>query len=251
MEENLYQQPMLIEIFIGQYGRGNPAYYIESQALSIEKMQCVSKQHMGVMCVFLLNKTLSFYMNGIETYFCVHGSMAAMVAQHIKHGVRAVNLKTQQGRLVRLSLCDDQVTLITKRYIVVPLGELAVPDFLRHPEVLAYYQGNGTTFIKLNTAEAVATYCPPLQQMIDKRLCVCVTAPHPNYDFCSRYFAPSYGQAEDMATGSAHVGLAQIWEEKIDLRQASAVQLSPIQAVLKTALRYDTVEVSGVYRLNQ
>lgn len=55
---------------------------------------------------------------------------------------------------------------------------------------------------------------------------VCVTAPGTQSDFVSRYFAPSYGVAEDPATGSSHCSLLPYWAERLKKDRLHALQLS-------------------------
>lgn len=44
---------------------------------------------------------------------------------------------------------------------------------------------------------------------------VAITAPGADCDFVSRYFAPSYGIAEDPVTGSTHCSLAPYWGKRL------------------------------------
>ncbi|HET6175424.1 MAG TPA: PhzF family phenazine biosynthesis protein [Candidatus Sulfotelmatobacter sp.] len=55
---------------------------------------------------------------------------------------------------------------------------------------------------------------------------VAVTAPGEHADFVSRYFAPSYGVAEDPATGSLLCSLTPYWTERLGKTNLHARQLS-------------------------
>ncbi|HST10803.1 MAG TPA: PhzF family phenazine biosynthesis protein [Terriglobales bacterium] len=55
---------------------------------------------------------------------------------------------------------------------------------------------------------------------------VCITAPGRDFDFVSRYFAPSYGIPEDPVTGSTHCTLAPYWAERLGKSVLHARQVS-------------------------
>jgi len=55
---------------------------------------------------------------------------------------------------------------------------------------------------------------------------VAITAPGDTSDFVSRYFAPSYGIAEDPVTGSTHCSLAPYWARRLGKTSLYARQVS-------------------------
>ncbi|MCL4151078.1 UNVERIFIED_CONTAM: hypothetical protein GTU68_006200 [Idotea baltica] len=55
---------------------------------------------------------------------------------------------------------------------------------------------------------------------------IIITAPGENYDFVSRFFAPSVGVLEDPVTGSAHCNLIPYWSEILKKEVLTAAQLS-------------------------
>lgn len=55
---------------------------------------------------------------------------------------------------------------------------------------------------------------------------VAITAHGDNCDFVSRYFAPSYGVAEDPVTGSTHCSLAPYWAQRLGKTRLHARQVS-------------------------
>jgi PhzF family phenazine biosynthesis protein len=55
---------------------------------------------------------------------------------------------------------------------------------------------------------------------------VAITAPGEHADFVSRYFAPSYGIAEDPVTGSTHCSLAPYWVQRLGKTKVHALQVS-------------------------
>lgn len=65
------------------------------------------------------------------------------------------------------------------------------------------------------------------------------------YDFASRFFAPSSGIKEDPVTGSAHCFLAPYWANKLGKKTFHAYQASKGRGVLDVELVGDRVLISG------
>lgn len=67
----------------------------------------------------------------------------------------------------------------------------------------------------------------------------------PQFDFISRFFAPSWGINEDPVTGSAHCCLGPYWMRKTGKRSFNAFQASERGGVLKVRVEDDRVFISG------
>ena len=67
----------------------------------------------------------------------------------------------------------------------------------------------------------------------------------PEYDFVSRYFAPSVGVNEDPVTGSAHCALAPFWSARLGKQEMRAYQASARGGELIVRLADDRVILCG------
>ncbi|HUH79581.1 MAG TPA: PhzF family phenazine biosynthesis protein [Methanoregula sp.] len=67
----------------------------------------------------------------------------------------------------------------------------------------------------------------------------------PNFDFVSRFFAPSVGVPEDPVTGSAHCCLGPYWGEKLDKTILSGFQCSARGGTVRVTLGGDRVILGG------
>lgn len=76
---------------------------------------------------------------------------------------------------------------------------------------------------------------------------IIVTAPSdlPQYDFVSRFFAPSVGVAEDPVTGSAHCCLGPYWGEKQKKTDLTGFQCSARGGLVHVTLKGDRVILGG------
>ena len=67
----------------------------------------------------------------------------------------------------------------------------------------------------------------------------------PEYDFVSRYFAPSYGVDEDPVTGSAHCVLAPFWAHRLKRAALTGYQASRRGGVVLARLDGERVRLGG------
>lgn len=76
---------------------------------------------------------------------------------------------------------------------------------------------------------------------------VCVTAPSSiaEFDFVSRFFAPSVGINEDPCTGSAHSYLANYWSKKLGKKELTAYQASRRGGAVKVRVENEHVVIAG------
>lgn len=72
-----------------------------------------------------------------------------------------------------------------------------------------------------------------------------ITARSKDFDFVSRFFAPSAGILEDPVTGSAHCCLAPFWSKKLKKSEFKAFQASKRGGELLLRLDGDRVFISG------
>ena len=74
---------------------------------------------------------------------------------------------------------------------------------------------------------------------------VAITAPGREFDFVSRYFAPSYGIPEDPVTGSTHCSLAPYWAKRLGKTSLHAHQASERGGELWCETKEDRVILKG------
>jgi predicted PhzF superfamily epimerase YddE/YHI9 len=67
----------------------------------------------------------------------------------------------------------------------------------------------------------------------------------PQFDFLSRFFAPSVGVDEDPVTGSAHCCLAPYWAAKLGKSELLARQISLRGGIIRTRLAPGRVILAG------
>ena len=102
--------------------------------------------------------------------------------------------------------------------------------------------------VEVDTEVTVRALQPDLSALrsIDARgVIVTAQATAGNYDFVSRFFAPSTGIDEDPATGSAHCCLGPFWSARLGKAELVAYQASPRGGVLRVRVGRSGVTLSG------
>ena len=84
-----------------------------------------------------------------------------------------------------------------------------------------------------------------LRQVEGRGVIVTTRSASPEYDFVSRYFAPSFGIDEDPVTGSAHCVLAPFWARKLGRQEMTGYQASSRGGVVRVRLEGDRVRLGG------
>jgi len=67
----------------------------------------------------------------------------------------------------------------------------------------------------------------------------------PDYDFVSRFFAPSVGVDEDPVTGSAHCCLGPHWGERLGKTELTGFQASRRGGVVRVVLNGERILLGG------
>ncbi|MDB4973277.1 MAG: phenazine biosynthesis protein PhzF, partial [Myxococcaceae bacterium] len=84
-----------------------------------------------------------------------------------------------------------------------------------------------------------------LAQVKARGIMVTARSKNPEFDFVSRFFAPSVGINEDPVTGSAHCALTPFWADKLGKKTMRARQLSKRGGVLELELKQERVRMGG------
>jgi predicted PhzF superfamily epimerase YddE/YHI9 len=71
------------------------------------------------------------------------------------------------------------------------------------------------------------------------------TSDKAEFDFVSRFFAPSAGIDEDPVTGSAHCCLAPYWQKRLGKDEFRAFQASARGGILRVRVDGDRVLIAG------
>lgn len=105
----------------------------------------------------------------------------------------------------------------------------------------------GPELLAVVADEATVRSCQPDLAEVAKLpgMGVIITAPGQQYDFVSRYFAPSIGIAEDPVTGAIHCSLIPYWSQRLAKLEMRAYQASARGGELHCRLAGERVKIAG------
>jgi PhzF family phenazine biosynthesis protein len=188
-----------------------------------------------------------------EVAMCGHATLATAHALHVdRGGPGTVTFSSLSGILTVESFADGSITM---DFPMSPAIESPAPDGLAAaigaPVVAAYQTGAlGDLLVEVADEQTVRGLVPDLGAVavIEREHGIrglIVTAPAAEYDFVSRFFAPTDGIPEDPVTGSAHTALAPFWGARLGKTSLVGFQASVRTGVVRTEVRGDRVLLTG------
>lgn len=195
-----------------------------------------------------------FFTPEAEIELCGHATLSA---SHIMYETgflphtREINLISKAGELI----IRKQGDWITMNFPTYELYEIPVQNVFEEMTgvrpVQLYRAGYGWTLALLEKEEQVRNMLPDFISLKNSEYGnLIVTAPssESGFEFCLRCFVPALGINEDPVTGSAHCALVPFWSEKTGKKDFVSHQVSKRSGILKTYLKGNRVEISGMAR---
>lgn len=103
--------------------------------------------------------------------------------------------------------------------------------------------------LELESQKRVAQLCPNFKAMLKQRAPALIITARVETgfkeDYVMRYFAPCYGNNEDMATGSANMYLMKYWQLKLNKKRLKGRQLSKGGGLFSGEIKGKQVILSG------
>tara|TARA_Y100000814_G_scaffold226060_1_gene169999 strand:+ start:434 stop:1228 length:795 start_codon:yes stop_codon:yes gene_type:complete len=84
-----------------------------------------------------------------------------------------------------------------------------------------------------------------LQELECRGLIVTASSGDNDFDFLSRFFAPSIGIDEDPVTGSSHCSLGTFWSDKLSKKILIGKQISEREGIIKVCIEQNNIILSG------
>lgn len=243
------------DAFTHKVFRGNPA------AVCILKddadpgwMQQVAAEMRHSETAFLSRKpdgwNLRWFTPESEVDLCGHATLAAAFVLWNTGREAPGSVITFSTRSGQLSARQEK-TGIALDFPVVPVSPCDPPEGIAAAfgaPVIFSGRTRYDLFIELPTAEDVCD-CDPdftaLAAIPARGIIVTAAADMPDYDFVSRFFAPSAGVPEDPVTGAAHCSLGPYWSERLKKTGLSGFQCSSRGGSVGVVLRGDRVVLIG------
>lgn len=190
---------------------------------------------------------LRWFTPTLEVDLCGHATLAAAFVIFTQLGAVGdiLTFATRSGPLRVARLADGRLELDFPSRPAQPANP--APELVRAlgaaPDFVAQARDTLCVFAR---AEDVLALRPDFRALAAlDTFAVIATAPGPDCDFVSRFFAPRAGIDEDPVTGSAHCTLTPYWAKRLGRTQLHARQVSARGGELWCELAGDRVKIAG------
>lgn len=164
-----------------------------------------------------------------EVDLCGHATLATahVLFNHKGYKRDKITFRSNSGDLI-VSLKNERYTMNfpSNKPEPIPVPKL-LPEALG---VIPLYTGVNTDLLVLIQDEETVVSMKPdlliLKKMEVRGVIITAQSESDDYDFVSRFFAPSVGVSEDPVTGSAHTVLTPFWSKRLGKNKLKARQIS-------------------------
>lgn len=251
----MVQEIFQVDAFTDSPFSGNPAAVcVLPQEGDEDWMQRVANEMNLSETAFLFQQedgyNLRWFTPVIEVDLCGHATLASA---HIlwETGLLAPDQEARFYTRSGLLTAVRQDNWIQLDFPSEPEDEIDAPEKLRDAlGISPNYVGKNRFdyLIEIESEESIRNLIPnfTVLRTIDSRgFIVTSVADSPEFDFVSRFFAPSFGINEDPVTGSAHCCLGPFWQKKLGKNEFTAYQASARGGIIKVHVAGERVLLAG------
>ncbi|MFY2507350.1 PhzF family phenazine biosynthesis protein [Vibrio pectenicida] len=223
---------MICDVFVSNYAAGNPCGVVElEQWISDDELLKVTRDFNQPITAFVVNilgeYNIRWFALSGEINLCGHGSLAAGAVILSRYAMTEITFNSVYGK-VTISKEAGLYSLILPSWNAnsPPNYEEATEPFSMAIDVFS----TRDLVVVLPSVKSVIDYSPDLEEIakMDNYHALIVTSQNGESGYVLRYFAPSIGIDEDIATGSAQCSLAPYWFAKLGRDKLFVNQLSHV-----------------------
>lgn len=245
-----------VDAFSRKLFGGNPAAVVIHQGqLNDGQMQAIATENNLAETAFVrpdegeVDFQLRWFTPSLEIDLCGHATLAAafVIFETLDWSQPLLSFNTRSGILMVRQLGDQlQLDFPVRPAAAAKPSEAVLAAIGVDAKELVFYGESRDILIVLSDQQRLLELNPDfraLEQCTDAG--VIVSSAGINYDFVSRFFAPSLGVDEDPVTGSAHCTLVPYWAESLGKNTLTAKQLSARGGEVGCELKGGRVLMSG------
>lgn len=243
-----------VDAFTENVFSGNPAAVVPVTEWPEERMmqQIAAENNLSETAFYKANSDSTFSIRWFtpetEVDLCGHATLASahVLYHHKNYQKKQVTFRSKSGDLM-VSLKEGRYTMNfpSNKPDPIPVPKL-LPEAIG---VIPLFTGVNTDLLVLVQDEAIVANMRPDLLILKKMEVrgIIITAPDNSgdYDFVSRFFAPSVGVPEDPVTGSAHTVLTPFWAKRLGKSELKARQISERGGNLYCEDLGERVEIGG------
>ncbi len=244
-----------IDAFTQHVFAGNPAAVCPLEKwLDDSTLQAIAQENNLAETAFFIPTDQGFHIRWFtprhEVPLCGHATLASafVIFTEIKKELKSVRFESKSGPLI-VTRKDLLLVMDFPAYPMIPCQnppKLLLQGLRQQPREIFVVKEDPNYYAVFETQEQVRTLKPDLHLIEQLHpYAVVVTAPGKKTDCVSRYFAPSYGIAEDPVTGSIHCALVPYWANQLKKSKIHACQASQRGGDLFCKLMEERVLIGG------
>ena len=193
---------------------------------------------------------LRWFTPTVEVDLCGHATLATSHVLWQEHGIPAeqpLEFHTRSGLLT----CRRRDGWIAMNFPTEPAQPIEAPAGLNEAlgiEPVSVGKNRFDLIVELDSESAVRRVSPDFQKLgaIPVRgTIITARSDDPEFDFVSRFFAPTVGVNEDPVCGSAHCCLAPYWSERLGKDRLLGRQVSRRVGIIGVTVVGNRVELRG------
>jgi PhzF family phenazine biosynthesis protein len=245
-----------VDAFTDRPFSGNPAgVCLLEKALTERQMQNIAFEMNLSETAFVARSGRDFILRwftpSVEVDLCGHATLASSHILYEKGHVKtdeSIRFHTKSGLLTAKNKNGE----IELNFPATGMEEISsFPELEKTIGVKPIFTGKTkwVYFAELSSADEVRSLAPDFESMkslpSSGEVLVTARSDVPDYDFISRFFAPSVGVNEDPVTGSAHCILGPYWMKKLNKNSFKAYQASKRGGTLGVRVEGDRVFLTG------
>jgi len=248
MKLTIYQ----VDAFAEHVFEGNPAAVVPLENWLPDKvMQKIAQENNLSETAFFVPLENGFHIRWFtplaEVDLCGHATLASahVLFNHLNYTENEISFLSRSGTL-KVKKEED---LIVLNFPASKLIEIEIPENLKsafniQPEKCV--KGRDDLMLVFEKEDDIIRLKPDFNQIIlSKTRGIIATAKSNQYDFVSRFFAPSVGVNEDPVTGSAHTILIPYWSLELGKTELTAKQVSFRGGMVHCKNLGERVEIGG------
>ena len=235
--------------------KGNPAgVCLLTHPVEAEWMQNVAAEMNVAETAFILKTQdhfdLRWFAPKSEVELCGHATLASahiLWQEGICHPAEQIQFKTLSGTLIANKVQNK----IELDFPTTPVKEISDKSTLERvvAQNILYAGKNRFDFlVQLDGEEKIRNFNPDFEKIKslgNRGLIITSRADSGNYDFVSRFFAPTIGIDEDPVTGSAHCTLGPFWQDRLQKSEFLGYQASARGGEVNVKVQNDRAILGG------
>ena len=241
-------------VFGGSRFLGNPVCVVELDLLiSKQSMQEIAKEQNLPATTFIFKNgfdwEIRWFSTNSEIQLCGHGTLgaASYVFRKYKSNDDEVifnrDSKQIKCRKNKDNLCEIE---LVANYPHKDVENFQNDEFGLNSKIISCWKTeNQVTLVEVENESQVKLFSPHFEHLVKKKVSLIVTSQSKSCDFVYRYFAPSFGDQEDSATGSAQAILVPFWSGRTNRNCFTSHQVSKLGGYFESEIRGGIVLVRG------